>query len=280
MRALLGFVLALAAALPSAARPAGDSVALPNADRASVQIRTRTDKVGDVYRFRSETSFSQRDSQGEQTQTNRQLFELQVLGVTADGLRLRYTLRQAELKDSGGASMSAALDAAVGGSLDFRVGPDGLPVALENWPAYKSRLLTRVDAALKPQDPVRAIIHERLNQSPMNAAAEMVLGDVRLMAMMELRGRVSLGISDLGGAPPLAKATLQVSVAKPDCSAAVRRETTRTVSNTSQAAVTEAELSVSDGRTLSLNERRVTRAPGGAQTEEIAIQRMSPAPGC
>lgn len=280
MRSVAALALALALAAPAAAQPTTGTVVLPNAGRETVQIRTRTDAVGDTYRFRSDTTFSQRDTQGEQSQVNHQVFDLQVLGVTPDGLRLRYTLREAGLKDSGGASMSAALDAAVGGSLDFRVGRDGAPVALDNWPDYRTRLLARVDAALKPGDPVRAIIHDRMSQPPMNAAAEMVLGDVRLMAAMELRGRVPLGVSDLGGGPPPSKATLEVSVAKPNCVAAIKRETTRTVSNASQAAVTEADLSVADGRILSLSERRVTRAPGGSQTEDIRIRRVSPAPAC
>ncbi len=77
------------------------------------------------------------------------------------------------------------MNAAVGGSLDFRLGRHGQLVAVENWPEYKARLLARVDAALPAGDPIRAMIHERMENAPLDAAQEMVLGDVAMMAMME-----------------------------------------------------------------------------------------------
>lgn len=278
MRAAL---LAVAVATLASAS-AGAQVVVDTAGRETVQVRTRPDAAGDVYRYASETRFVQKDDQGGQSQTNSLVFDLEVLGAEADGLRLRYTLRQGRLEDSGGASMSAAIDAAVGGSLDFRLGRDGRVVAVETWPAYRARLLGRVDAALPAGDPVRALIHERMDGAPLDAAQEMVLGDVAILAAMEPRGGLPLGFTDLNddrdGAP--AKATLDVSVVRPGCVVGIERQTSRTLSGVSRSAVTKAQVSVQDGRVLSLEERRVTRARSGSQEETIAIRRISAPPAC
>lgn len=244
-----------------------------------VQVRTRPDAVGDRYSYRSETRFVQKDDQGGQTQMNALVFDLEVLGAQTDGLRLRYTLREGTLTDSGGASMAAAMSAAVGGSLDFRVGRDGRVVAVENWPQYRARLLQRVAVALAPDDPIRAVVFERMDGVPVEAAEEMVLGDVVIMALMEPRGGLPVGMTDLPD-PDATKATLLVKVAKPGCVVALERRTNRNAMGVVRAVVSKAELAVGDGRVLSLEERRVTRTSGGSQEETVTIRRLSPTPSC
>ncbi|WP_337187799.1 hypothetical protein [Phenylobacterium sp.] len=283
MRAALLAAVALAAsAAPPAGAQVGDTAVIPDDGRATVAVRTRPDQAGDLYRFQSDTEFVQTDDRGGQTQTNRQVFDLEVLDVEpGGGLRLRYTLREAKVEDSGGASMEAALKATVGESLEFRTSREGRLTALDNWPAFRERMQARVDAALPDQDPVRALVRERLGQPALTAADEMVLGDVRLMAALEIRGAAPLGITDLNaGRPGAGRATLEVSVPRPDCRVRVKRETGRSASGVSRAIVSEAEVAVVDGRVVTLTERRVTRAPGGAQTETIQIRRLSPAPAC
>lgn len=272
--ALLVLAIAACAEAPAAAQAAADP-----AGRAMVRIRTRPDAAGDAYRYRSETRFVQKDDQGGQSQFNTLIFDLEVLGARTDGLRLRYTLREGLVQDSAGPSMSAVVDAAVGGSLDFRLDRQGRLVAVEDWPRYKARLLARVDAVLAAGDPVRATIHERMEGAPLDAAQEMVLGDVALMAVMEPAGSLPLGASELDD-PDAAKATLDVKVVKPGCVVGIERQTNRSLSGVARAAVSKAELSVSDGRVLTLEERRVTRAPGGSQEETITIRRISAAPAC
>lgn len=278
MRAAL-LALAVATLAPATA---GAQAVVDTVGRETVQVRTRSDAVGDVYRYRSETRFVQKDDKGGQTQANTLVFDLEVLGLEADGLRLRYTLREGRLEDSGGASMSAAIDAAVGGSLDFRVGRDGRVIAVETWPAYRARLLSRVDAALPAGDPVRALIHERMDGPPLDAAHEMVLGDVAILAAMEPRGGLPLGLTDLDEDRDAApgKATLEVSMVRPGCVVGLERQTSRTLSGVSRAAVTKAEVSIQDGRVLSLEERRATRARAGSQEETVTITRLSARPAC
>lgn len=271
--ALLALAFCVAAATPAAAQAVVDPTG-----RDIVQVRTRPDAVGDVYRYRSETIFIQKDDQGGQTQRNTLSFDLEVLGAETDGLRLRYTLREGRLQDSGGASMSAAMTAAVGGSLDFRLGPGGQVVAVENWPDYRARLLARVDAALPAADPVRAMIHARMDNAPLDAAQEMVLGDVVIMAAMEPKGALPLGLTDLPD-PNARKATLDVGIRKPGCVVAIERQTNRDAPGVVRAVVTRAELAIRDGRVLTLEERRITRAAGGSQEETITITRLDP-PGC
>jgi hypothetical protein len=269
----------LAWVIVSCAAPAAAQAVVDPAGRATVQVRTRPDAVGDAYRYRSETRFIQKDDQGGQTQSNSLVFDLEVLGAETDGLRLRYTLREGKLQDSGGAAMGAAMEAAVGGSLDFRLGRHGQLVAVENWPEYKARLLARVDAALPAGDPVRAMIHERMENAALDAAQEMVLGDVAIMAMMEPTGGLPLGVTDLKD-PDATRATLDVKVVKAGCVVAIERQTNRSLSGVARAAVSKAEVAVSDGRILTLEERRVTRAPGGSQEETVTIKRLSAAPAC
>lgn len=262
----------------AAAPPAGAQALVDPGGRPTVQLRTRPEAAGDVYRYRSETRFVQRDDQGGQTQSNALTFDLEVLGEAEDGQRLRYTLREGRLEDSGGASMSAAMDAAVGGSLDFRI-RHGRIVAVENWPEYRTRLLARVDAALPAADPVRALIHERMANPPLEAAQEMVLGDVIILAMMEPRGALPLGLTALAD-PTASKATLDVRVARPGCVVGLERQTNREAAGVVRATVSKAELAVGDGRVLTLEERRVTRAPGGSQEETVTIRRLGAPPAC
>jgi len=272
--ALLALVIAACANAPASAQAVVDP-----AGRATIQVRSRPDAAGHTYRYRSETRFVQKDDQGGQSQFNTLIFDLEVLGPRVDGLRLRYTLREGLVQDSAGASMSAAVDAAVGVSLDFRLDRQGRLVAVDNWPEYKARLLTRVDAALPATDPVRRTIHERMEGPPLDAAQEMVLGDVAMMAMMEPAGRLPLGMTQLDD-PDAAKATLAVKVVAPGCVVGIERQTSRSLAGGARAAVSKAEVSVHDGRVLTLEERRVTRAPGGSQEETITIRRISAAPAC
>lgn len=258
---------------------AAAALAGPAGAQEVVQVRTRPDAVGDRYSYRSETSFVQKDDQGGQSQTNALTFDLEVLGRESDGLRLRYTLREAAIDDSGGASMAAAMKAAVGGSLDFRVGPDGRIVAVETWPQYRAWLLERVSAALPPDDPIRAIVFERMDGVPIEAAQEMVLGDVAIMTLMEPRGGLPLGMTDLRD-PDATTATLSVRVAKPGCVVALERQTNRNAMGVVRAVVSKADLAVGDGRVLRLEERRVTRTSGGSQEETVTIRRFSPTPAC
>lgn len=269
----------LALAVAALAGPAGAQVVVDPRGRETVQVRTRADAAGDLYRYRSQTTFVQKDDYGGQTQTNALVFDVEVLGRESDGLRLRYTLREATLADSGGASMAAAMDAAVGGTLDFRLGPGGRLVAVENWPDYKTRLLSRVDAALPAEDPIRKIVHERMENAVLDAAREMVLGDVALMAAMEVEGAVPLGLTGLND-PEATKATLEVSVRRPGCTVTVQRETSRGATGAGNALISRAELSVADGRVLTFEQRKVARGPGGSQEETVTIKRLSGAPAC
>ena len=280
--AILGAAVLAASATAPAGAQVGDTAVVPNDGRTTVAVRTRPDQAGDLYRFQSDTEFVQTDDLGGQTQSNRQVFDLEVLGLEpGGGLRLRYTLREARLKDSGGASMEAALKATGGEGLEFRIGRDGRLTAVDNWPEFRERMQARVEAALPETDPVRALVRQRLDQPPLLAADELVLGDLRLMAAMEIQGAAPLGITDLNADRPTAgRATLEVSVEKPDCRVRIKRETSRSASGVSRAIVSEAEVAATDGRVVTLTERRVTRAPAGAQTETIQIRRLSPAPPC
>ncbi len=269
-----GLVLALAAAL--AAGPVAAD------DKPSVEVRTRADAVGDVYRFRSDSRYVEKTLEGQASQTNSQVFEVEVLGATGDGLRLRYTLKEATLTDTAGPAMAKALGALVDVPLEFRVRADGMIAALDNWTDYKTRVLAGVDAALPASDPIRNIYHQRFGQEPINAAEDMVLADLRLMAVMEPRGPVTIGLSDVVDSRrrPPGRAVSDVSVSKLGCVVRVVRISASRTPGVVQDLTTEAQVSIQDGRVLSLTQRRADRAGGEASEEQVTIKRLSPAPAC
>lgn len=252
------------------------------AQRAAVEVRTRADVVGDVYRYRSEAKYAETNSDGSATQANTQVFDVEVLGVTADGLRLRYTLREAQLTDTSGPSMETALKALIGVPLDFQLRADGALVGLQNWPEFKDRVLAAVDAALPAQDPIRNTYHQRFGQQPMYAAQDMVLGDVRLLAIMEPKGAVPVGMSEVTDdrRTPPGRALSDVKEVKPGCTVRVARVAVGGNTGIRQDFTTDATLSVQDGRVISLTQKRVERAGAATIDESVTIRRVSAVPPC
>lgn len=256
--------------------------AVPAAADETVNVRTRADAVGDVYRFRSEAKYAEKNSDGQASQSNTQVFEIQVLGVAPDALRLRYTLKEVSLTDSSGPAMETALKALIGTPLDFRLRNDGVLMGLENWDAFKGRVLAGVDAALPRQDPIRNTYHQRFDQEPLYAAQDMVLGDVRLMAIMEPKGATALGsnvVVDHRRSPP-GRALSDIRVLKAGCTVRVTRAAVGGTSGVQQDFTTDAVVSSRDGRVVSLMQRRVERAGGSTVDEQVTIRRVSAAPDC
>lgn len=247
-----------------------------------VTVRTRPDAVGDRYRFQADAKYAEKTADGEVRQENRQVFEVEVLGVEEDGLRLRYTLREVSLTDTSGPAMETALKALIGLPLEFRVRGDGMISALDNWDDYKARVLAAVDAALSPQDPIRNTYHQRFAQTPINAAEDMVLADVRLMAIMEPKGAVVLGMTDVvdNRRRPPGRAVSTLSVTKPGCEVRVVRASASKTPNVVQDLTTDAAVSMVDGRVLSLVQKKLDRAGGETIDEAVTIKRLSAAPGC
>jgi hypothetical protein len=258
------------------------ATAAPALAEDTVEVRTRPDAVGDVYRFRSESRYAEASGDGRASQTNSQVFELEVLGVAPEGLKLRYTLREAALTDTSGPAMATALKALVGVPLEFRVRADGTLAALDNWADYRARVLAAVDASLPTGDPIRNTYHQRFGQEPLGAAEDMVLADVRLMAIMEPRGPVILGMSDVvdNRRRPPGRALSTVSVTRPGCVVRVVRASASRTPGVVQDLTTEAAVSVRDGRILTLTQKRADRAGAQSSEEQVTIRRLSAPPAC
>ncbi|WP_293678376.1 hypothetical protein [uncultured Phenylobacterium sp.] len=257
-------------------------LALCSSASAQVQARTRPDAVGDTYRYRSETRYAEKSRDGMEAQVNSQVFELKVLGVSPEGLRVRYTLVEATVADTAGPAMKAPLQAAVGGVLDFRMDRNGMVTAVDNWPDYKARFLGKIDAALPAGDQIRNIVHQRMNQDPVEAAQDLVLGDLALLRAMELRGPVALGrveSLDTRRRPP-PRVVTETSVKTPGCVLHINRVTTGTTVGAVQKTTADADVSVKDGRVLSFTQNRVERAGATVVDERLMIKRLSAAPGC
>jgi hypothetical protein len=272
MKLALVVLAALAAAAPAAKGPAS----------GPVQTRTRPDAVGDVYRYRSETRYAEKSRDDMAAQVNTQVFELEVLGVSAEGLRLRYTLKEANVTDTSGPAMKAPLLATVGIPLEFRVDRAGLLTGLDNWPAFHDRLLANIDKALPAGDEVRNIVHQRMDQSPTDAAQDMVLGDLALLRGVELHGPVTPGrvaSLDTRRRPP-ANVMTETTFKTPGCVVHINRVTTGTTAGASQKTTTDADVSVKDGRIIVLSQNRTERAGASVVDERLKITRLSAAPAC
>jgi len=263
--------LALAALLLAAA-----------AGGATVQTRTRADAVGDVYRYRSETRYAEKSRDDMQAQVNTQVFELEVLGVSPEGLRLRYTLKEATVSDTSGPAMKAPLMATVGIPLEFRVDGKGMLSGLDNWPDFHARMLANIDKALPAGDEVRSIVHQRMDQTPTDAAQDMVLGDLALMRGMEVRGAVTMGkvaSLDTRRRPPSDVLT-DTTVKTAGCVLHINRVTTGATVGASQKTTADADVSVKDGRVISLTQNRLDRVGGTVVDERLKITRLSAPPPC
>jgi hypothetical protein len=249
---------------------------------ASVQTRTRPDAVGDVYRYRSETRYAEKSRDDMSAQVNTQVFELEVLGVGPEGLRLRYTLKEATVSDTSGPAMKAPLQATVGVPLEFRVDRQGMLSGLDNWPDFHARMLASIDKALPAGDEVRNIVHQRMDQTPTDAAQDMVLGDLALMRGMEVRGAVAPGkvaSLDTRRRPP-SEVMTDTTVKTPGCVIHINRVTTGTTVGATQKTTADADVSVKDGRVISLTQTRSERAGGTVVDERLKITRLSATPAC
>ena len=166
--------------------------------------------------------------------------------------------------------------------LEFHVDRQGLLTGLDNWPDFHDRMLAAIDKTLPPGDEVRNIVHQRMDQAPVNAAQDMVLGDLATLRGVELHGPLVVGkvaSRDFRRRPP-ADVVTETSVKTPGCVARVVRLSTGSSANVTQKTTAEADISLKDGRVLSFSQTRVERAGGAVVDERLKITRLSAAPGC
>jgi hypothetical protein len=69
-------------------------------------------------------------------------------------------------------------------------------------------------------------------------------------------------------------------VSQPGCVVRVVRASASRTPGVVQDLTTEAQVSVHDGRILSLTQRRADKAGGDSSEEQVTIKRLSAAPGC
>jgi hypothetical protein len=143
-------------------------------------------------------------------------------------------------------------------------------------------MLANIDKALPAGDEVRNIVHQRMDQTPTDAAQDMVLGDLALMRGMELRGAVTPGKAaslDTRRRPP-SEVMTDTTVKTPGCVIHINRVTTGTTVGANQKTTADADVSVKDGRVISLTQTRAERAGGTVVDERLKITRLSAAPAC
>ena len=254
-----------------------------------VQVQTREDEIDDLRRYVSETTTSITLTDGRAHERfNRQEFELETMAVTARGLLLKFTLREAEARDPEQPYLEALLKAWIDIPLEVLTNRSGAPERIVNWPrardAYSSALARLGSEHAEAVGGVVAAL-DAMEEGPRAAA---VLADLVLLASAQPREPVREGRVDV---PP---ETVPVT---PDSSVTVTRfaefgsrdasactaeyQSGTTVAAAAEASTSErvrATLSTYDGWVVDLEQTAETTSPAGRLSKTVTIRRD--APGC
>jgi hypothetical protein len=237
-RALLaGLALALALLL------AGGAMANP-----------RPAQVGDIYRYSSETEDVVTGVAQPYRQTSRVVYDLEVLDLRADGVVLRYTVREAQVEDDRGGEAAALARAYLNLPVVFETDQALNPVRLLDWPGFKGAYLARLDPA---QRQAAGPILADLEKDP-QALVERYSGDMRTFApYLKLDG------GDL------------------ECRFPTSRSEGGSRNGVRYRSKVKVVVSGADGWVLEADESRTDRKPDGVtESRTVKVRRLSPLPSC
>ncbi|MDQ0466839.1 hypothetical protein QO010_004635 [Caulobacter ginsengisoli] len=291
MRFRLFAGLALTLALAGSAFAAGEPVRMPN--KNLLDLQSQPERVGDHWRFLSITEdivAGPRPSR----QTNRQTFDLEVIGLSGGAITLRYTLREVEIVDDSQPGIDKAVKAYLGIPIEFEARQGYEPDRITNWPQVRGAYFKALDR-LAPGDATErqqlGDYFDVLEADP-EELARAVLGDVFVLAGMQQaaaprdRFVIEPRSIDLGAGHTLVlSGWMGLDSEDPGrCQATWSRETRRVTDAGPQSVDsdlnTTATLSTRDGWGLSLKEVEVTKIGAETESKTIVLTRQGAAPGC
>jgi hypothetical protein len=231
-------------------------LALALALSGAAMAAPRPVQVGDVYRYASDTEQVITGALPYR-QTNRFVYDLEVLDVRPDGLTMRFTVREVRAEDDRGEGIEAVGQAYIGLPVEFETDQDLKPVRLLDWPGFKAAYLDRLDPALR--DGVAASL-AGLENDP-QGLAEQYSGDMLTFApFLKLDGRTD---------------GCRAQTSRSDSS--VRFGTGAGRFKTKARAVVSGD----DGWVLEADETRSDEKPDGTtETLTVKVRRVSPQPFC
>lgn len=213
-------------------------------------------QAGDVYRYASDVEKVREGGSQPYRQTDRFIYDLEVLEVRADGLTLRFTIRDAQAADSR-IEMGPFVEPFVGLPFDVETGSDFAPLRLVDWPGHRQALLARM------QPYVRVAMVARLGKMEGDPAllAEEFTGDLKLFS----------GFQNLGSAPVGCRVRSERQASGRVVGASTGRYTSRS----------SAVVSSDDGWVLEATQAfRNERPDGSVETTTVKVRRQSPQAIC
>lgn len=254
-----------------------------------VQVQNREDELGDLRRYVSETTTSTTLADGRaQERSNRQAFELGTMAVTARGLLLRFTLREAEARDLEQPYLDALLKGWIDIPLEIITDRSGSPERIVNWPRAREAYSAALARLAPEQGEIASGVVAALDGMEDAPRAAAVVADLVLLAAAQPRQPVREGRVDV--APETLTASSGASIvvtrfaefASVDADACTAEyQTGTTMAAGADASTTEAlraTVSTWDGWVVELEQTSETTAPSGRMTKTVTVRRDPP--GC
>lgn len=277
----------LAQQVPAAQTPAAQTQAEVV---VGVEAQTREDEIDDLRRYVSETTTTTTLSDGRaHLRRNRQQFDLETIAVTANGLLLRFTLREAEAEDVEQPWLGALIGAWKDVPLEVAASRAGAPERIINWPRARDAYVEAL-ARLAPNDveATTGVVNalDAMEEGPRAAA---VVADLLLLSSAQPRGmvregRVEVPATNVATSPDASVAVTRFAEFRlgdaSACTAQFSSGTTMTASaqNATNTEALQATLSTYDGWVIALEQTSETVAPAGRMLKVVTIRRD--APGC
>jgi hypothetical protein len=259
-----------------------------------IDLQSQQEKVGDHWRYLSTTDATYTGSHAGR-QTNRLVFDIEVIGLSSEAITLRYTLREAEVTDARQPGIVAATKAFIGIPIEFEARQGYEPYRLTDWPAVKAAYYKALDRLAPGDTALKAAVEAgfgRLEAGDPEGLAGNMVGDMPVLAGMQQvaapRQRVDIPAQtqDLGEGRTLVMTGWMGldSVDEAKCQATWTRDTHR-VGSGGQLALdyelkTTATLSTRDGWVMTLSETTQQRYGEDTEAKTVTLTRQGAAPGC
>lgn len=254
-----------------------------------VQVQNREDELGDLRRYVSETTTSTTLVDGRaHERSNRQAFELSTMAVTARGLLLRFTLREAQARDPEQPYLDALLKGWVDIPLEVMTNRSGAPERIVNWPRAREAYSAALARLAPEHGEIASGVVAALDGMEDGPRAAAVLADLVLLAAAQPRqpvreGRVEVAPETLtassGASMVVTRFAEFGSVEADACTAVYQSGTTMAAgADASTAEALRATLSTWDGWVIGLEQTSETTAPAGRMMKTVTIRRDPP--GC
>ncbi|MGH6979338.1 MAG: hypothetical protein ACRED4_08625 [Brevundimonas sp.] len=255
-----------------------------------VEAQTREDEIDDLRRYVSETTTTTTLADGRSHERhNRQQFDLQTIAVTANGLLIRFTLREAEAQDVEQPWLGSLIGAWKDVPLEVATNRAGTPQRIVNWPRARDAY-TEALARLAPDytEETTGVVNA-LNAMEEGPRASAVVADLLLLSTAQPRGpvregRIEAPVETVALSPSASVAVTRFAEFRQGdataCIAQFSSGTTMTAAsrNASNTEALQSPLSTYDGWVIDLEQTSETIAPAGRMLKVVTLRRD--APGC